>query len=121
MNTLPLDGHKRANNSGSVITLEQSKVNYERHGYCIFHEQVVPDDILVAAQHGMMVVRNGIYDLNLPPTEHPGYDPNVPCKINDPYHSNKGLYRLVKFPEIGQKTQQQLANSRYRFGPVSCS
>ena len=80
------------NNLRNDVILEQSRINYERYGYCIFREQVVPDDILVAAPYRMTAVRNGVYDLSLPTTEHPDCDPNVLCKINNPHRSDKGLY-----------------------------
>ena len=85
------------------LTVEQSRANYERNGYCIFSEQIAPDHVLDNALHGMAAVRDGVFDLGLPPTEHPGYDPTVLCKINNPHRSDKGLYRLVTCPEIGQK------------------
>ena len=53
----------------------QTVEQYERDGYCIADEQIAPDDVLEKALQGMVAVRDGKFDMGMPPTEHPGYDP----------------------------------------------
>ena len=77
------------------------KGRYERDGFLITAEQIVPDPVLAGAQAGMVAVRDGVFDMGLAPTEHPGYDPATLCKINNPHRSDKGLYALVTCPEVG--------------------
>ena len=57
--------------------METMQYQYERDGFYIAVERVVPDDVLEGAQKGMEAVRDGVFDLGIPPPEHPGYDPKV--------------------------------------------
>ena len=82
--------------------MERARAKYERDGFYTMAEQVAPDAVLQGALKGMVAVRDGIFDMGLAPTEHPGYDPQVLCKINNPHRSDKGLYELVTCPELGQ-------------------
>ena len=84
----------------------QIREQYERDGYCVAAEQIAPDAILQGALEGMVAVRDGVFDMGMPPTEHPGYDPGVLCKINNPHRSDKGLYGLVTCPEVGQQVAE---------------
>lgn len=83
--------------------MEQVRSDYERDGFSIMAEQVAPDGVLASALKGMVAVRDGVFDMAMAPTEHPGYDPKVLCKINNPHRSDKGLYGLVTCPEVGQR------------------
>jgi ectoine hydroxylase-related dioxygenase (phytanoyl-CoA dioxygenase family) len=82
------------------------RAEYERDGFCVVAEQIAPDGVMEAAYKGMVAVRDGVFDLELAPTEHPGYDPGVLCKINNAHRSDKGLYGLVTCPELGQKVAE---------------
>jgi len=82
--------------------MERTRAKYERDGFYVVAEQVAPDAVLQGALKGMVAVRDGIFDMGLAPTEHPGYDPQVLCKINNAHRSDKGLYELVTCPELGQ-------------------
>lgn len=86
--------------------METMQYQYERDGFYIAVERVVPDDVLEGAQKGMEAVRDGVFDLGIPPTEHPGYDPKVLCKINNPHRSDQGLYGLATCPEVGRKVAE---------------
>ena len=88
------------------LQMGQTVEQYERDGYCIADEQVAPDDVLAKALLGMVAVRDGKFDMELPPTEHPGYDPDVLCKINNPHRSDTGLYGLVTCPQVGRKVAE---------------
>ena len=70
--------------------MDQAVEQFERDGYCIADEQVAPDDVLEKALRGMEAVRDGSFDTGLPPTSHPGYDPAVLCKIDNPHRSDTG-------------------------------
>ena len=84
----------------------QTVDQYERDGYCIAAEQIAPDDVLEKALQGMVAVRDGKFDMGMPPTEHPGYDPAVLCKINNPHRSDTGLHGLVTCPQVGRKVAE---------------
>ena len=88
------------------LQMGQTVEQYERDGYCIADEQIAPDDVLEKALQGMVAVRDGAFDMGLPPTEHPGYDPEVLCKINNPHRSDTGLYGLVTCPQVGRKVAE---------------
>ena len=88
------------------LQMGQTVEQYERDGYCIADEQIAPDDVLAKALRGMVAVRDGVFDMELPPTEHPGYDPEVLCKINNPHRSDTGLYGLVTCPQVGRKVAE---------------
>ncbi len=81
----------------------QPAEQYERDGYCIVDEQIVPDDLLEKALQGMEAVRDRVFDTGLPPTKHLGYDPGVLCKIDNPHRSDTGLYGLATCPQVGGK------------------
>ena len=90
----------------------QTVEQYERDGYCIADEQIAPDDVLAKALRGMVAVRDGVFDMELPPTEHPGYDPELLCKINNPHRSDTGLYGLVTCPQVGRKVAEATGAQR---------
>ena len=81
----------------------QAAEQYERDGYWIADERVAPDDVLEKALLGMAAVRDGVFDTEIPPTGHPGYDPAVLCKIDNPHRSDTGLRGLATCPQIGRK------------------
>ena len=76
---------------------------YGRDGYWIADERIVPDDVLAKALRGMAAVRDGVFDTGIPPTRHPGYDPGVLCKIDNPHRSDTGLRGLATCPQVGRK------------------
>ena len=82
--------------------MERPRVEYERDGFCVAAEQIAPEAILTDALKGMVAVRDGVFDMGMAPTEHPGYDPGVLCKINNPHRSDRGLYGLVTCPQVGR-------------------
>ena len=84
----------------------QVQAQYEQDGFSIVAEQVAPDEVLQAALQGMVAVRDGVFDMGMAPTEHPGYDPAVLCKINNPHRSDKGLHGLVTCPEVGRQVAE---------------
>ena len=75
---------------------------YERDGFWIADERIAPDDVLERALQGMAAVRDGVFDLGLPPTKHRGYDPGVLCKIDNPHRSDTGLRGLATCPQVGR-------------------
>ena len=88
------------------------QAEYERNGYSVVAEQVAPDDVLQRALAGMVAVRDGVFDLEMAPTEHQGYDPAVLCKINNPHRSNKGLHELVTCPAVGRQVAEVTGSRR---------
>jgi ectoine hydroxylase-related dioxygenase (phytanoyl-CoA dioxygenase family) len=86
--------------------------DYALDGFCISPEQIVPEGILAAAQQGMVAVRDEVFDMGMEPTEHPGYDPEVLCKINNPHRSDKGLYDLVTSPQVGLSVAEATGSRR---------
>ncbi|MCY3735405.1 MAG: phytanoyl-CoA dioxygenase family protein [Gemmatimonadaceae bacterium] len=92
--------------------MEQAVEQYERDGYCIADEQVAPDDVLAKALRGMAAVRDGSFDTGLPPTAHPGYDPAVLCKIDNPHRSDTGLHGLVTCPQVGRQVAAMTGSRR---------
>ncbi len=92
--------------------MEQAVERYERDGYCIADEQVLSDDVLRKAVRGMAAVRDGSFDMGLPPTAHPGYDPAVLCKIDNPHRSDTGLHGLVTCPQVGRRVAAMTGSRR---------
>ncbi len=92
--------------------MEQVQAQYEQDGFSIVAEQVAPDEVLQSALHGMVGVRDGVFDMGMAPTEHPGYDPAVLCKINNPHRSDKGMHDLVTCPEVGRKVAEVTGSRR---------
>ena len=94
----------------------QVQAQYEQDGFSIVAEQVAPDEVLQAALQGMVAVRDGVFDMGMAPTEHPGYDPAVLCKINNPHRSDKGLHGLVTCPEVGRQVAEVTGARRVQVG-----
>ena len=61
--------------------MKQTKADYERDGYYIVPEQVVPDDIMQNALKEMVAVRDGVFDLDLPPNPASRLRPK--CSLQD--------------------------------------
>ena len=56
---------------------------YSEQGFCFLDAETIDENLLHAAQKGMLAVRDGLFDTDIPPSSHPGYDASRLCKIND--------------------------------------
>ena len=78
---------------------------YQRDGFCVTPDPVLPSDIVDAAIQGMDNVRAGEYDTGQPPENsrwNPGDDPNTLCKIEMPQIASHAIMDLVSHPSLGQ-------------------
>ena len=82
-----------------MITLQQQ---YRKQGFCFLDAETIDEKLLNAAQEGMLAVRDGIFDTDVPPSSHPGYDTNRLCKINDAHLASTKLYALLTQSKLGE-------------------
>ncbi len=78
---------------------------YERNGFYIHAESVLPPDLLERAVRGIDDVRAGIYDTGAAPVErrwNPGDDPRALCKIEQPQRANRALYEAICASRLGE-------------------
>ena len=87
----------------------QTVEQYERDGYCIADEQIAPDDVLAKALQGMVAVRDGKFDMELPPTEHPKYDPER--VVQDQQSASVG-YRTLRIGDLSTSGTQGRRDNR---------
>ncbi|MBM3214106.1 phytanoyl-CoA dioxygenase family protein [Candidatus Poribacteria bacterium] len=79
--------------------------DYQRDGYVIHPEPVIPADVVRAASEGMDALRRGEYDTGTPPQPsywNPGDDPDKLCKIEMPQIANRAIWELVSHPALGR-------------------
>ena len=74
---------------------------YRRDGFFLWPGGAIDDTLLARAQAALLAVRDECYDTGVPPSSHPGYDPQKLCKINDAHLASKGLYDLLVDSELG--------------------
>jgi hypothetical protein len=79
--------------------------NYDRDGFALVQEPVLPADLVRRAVAGMDEVRAGRYDTGRPPQPSawkPGDDPNRLCKIEQPQFANRAIGELLRHPALGE-------------------
>ena len=81
--------------------MDESAAQYGRDGFFLWPDRVLDDALLARAQAGLVAVRDERYDTGVPPSSHPGYDPQKLCKINDAHLASKGLYDLLVKSNLG--------------------
>ncbi len=82
-----------------------SAAQYERDGYCIHAEPVLPREVVEQARAGMDSVRRGAYDTGEGPQPspwNPGDDEAVLCKIEMPQLASRAIHALVSHPALGK-------------------
>ena len=85
--------------------LEAARAAYEREGYFISEQPVVPAEVVAGALRGMDEVRAGRYDTGTPPQPSvwkPGDDPAKLCKIEMPQIADQAIWKLVSHPALGE-------------------
>ena len=75
---------------------------YSEQGFCFLDAETIDENLLHAAQKGMLAVRDGLFDTDIPPSSHPGYDTSRLCKINDAHLASTGLYALLTESKLGE-------------------
>ncbi|MCC7261947.1 MAG: phytanoyl-CoA dioxygenase family protein [Candidatus Latescibacteria bacterium] len=81
-----------------------ARAAYERDGYYLCPQPVLPAPVTAAALTGMDEVRAGRYDTGGEPQPSPwkpGDDPNKLCKIEMPQLANRAIWDLVSHPALG--------------------
>jgi hypothetical protein len=82
-----------------------ARESFEKDGYYISPQAVVPLDVVERASAGMDALRRGEYETGIPPQPsfwNPGDDLNKLCKIEMPQISNRAIMELVSHPAIGK-------------------
>jgi len=74
---------------------------YARDGFCLLPTAAISEEFTQRAQEGLVSVRDGQFDTGVPPSSHPGYDPDKLCKINDAHLANTALYELLTQSQLG--------------------
>ena len=82
-----------------MVTLQHQ---YRKQGFCFLDAGTIDENLLEAAQEGMVAVRDGSFDTDVPPSSHPGYDTNKLCKINDVHLASTKLYALLTQSKLGK-------------------
>jgi hypothetical protein len=85
-------------------TIEAARTGYDRDGFHLFREPVLPEDVVRRAVAGMDALRRGEYDTGTPPEEspwNPGDDPGKLCKIEMPQFASRAILELVSHPALG--------------------
>jgi hypothetical protein len=78
---------------------------YERDGFLLHPEPVIPGDLVRRASEGMDALRRGEYETGVPPQPsfwNPGDDPNKLCKIEMPQVASRAIMELVSHPALGR-------------------
>jgi ectoine hydroxylase-related dioxygenase (phytanoyl-CoA dioxygenase family) len=91
--------------SSQEIQSSPKQAQYERDGFYIHAQPVLPPDVVEQAIAGMDAVRAGHYDTGRPPRPSPwspGDDPHKLCKIEMPHLASRGILELVSHPALGQ-------------------
>ncbi len=85
--------------------LSPARTRYERDGFYIQPEPVLPAGLVERAVAGMDAVRAGVYDTGVPPQPsywNPGDDPGKLGKIEMPQVANRAIMELVTHPALGE-------------------
>tara|TARA_Y100000588_G_scaffold390647_1_gene496758 strand:- start:2687 stop:3484 length:798 start_codon:yes stop_codon:yes gene_type:complete len=78
---------------------------YEREGFAVLADPVLPSSVVTAALDGMNSIRRGEYDRREPPESslwNPGEDPDTLCKIEQPQKASQGVFDLIRHPTVGK-------------------
>src|SRR5688572_4533432 len=78
---------------------------YERDGYLIVAQPILPAQLVNRALEGMDAIRAGEYETGRSPQPsswNPGDDPRVLCKIEMPQIANEAIRALVGHPLLGE-------------------
>lgn len=81
---------------------ENARRQYDRDGFYLASQPIIPHDVLASAVAGMEAVKNGDFDTGVPPSNEALYDPSRLCKINDAHLASTGIYRLVTSDALGK-------------------
>ena len=55
--------------------MSESVEQYRRDGFFLWPGGAIDDTLLARAQAALLAVRDECYDTGVPPSSHPGYDP----------------------------------------------
>lgn len=89
----------------AVTSPSTARTRYERDGFFIRPEPVLPADLIHRAVQGMDALRAGEYETGTPPQPsywNPGDDPGKLCKIEMPQVANRAIHELVSHPRLGE-------------------
>jgi hypothetical protein len=81
-----------------------ARFGYERNGFAIFADAILPLELVQRAAAGMDALRVGQYETGVPPQPSywsPGDDLGKLCKIEMPQVANRAIYELVSHPALG--------------------
>lgn len=81
-----------------------ARVRYERDGFFLHPEPVIPVALVRGASAGMDALRRGEYETGVPPQPsywNPGDDPGKLCKIEMPQVANRAIMALLRHPALG--------------------
>jgi hypothetical protein len=79
--------------------------SYERHGFYLHADPLLPADLVGRAAEGMDAIRTGAYDTGRAPEPsfwNPGDDPGKLCKIEMPQVASRAVFELVSHPDLGR-------------------
>ena len=81
-----------------------ARVRYERDGFLLYPEPLIPGELVRHAIAGQDALRRGEYETGVPPQPsfwNPGDDPEKLCKIEMPQVANRAIMALVSHPALG--------------------
>src|SRR5437879_651900 len=81
-----------------------ARARYERDGFLLQPEPVIPGDLIRGAVQGMDALRAGEYETGVPPQPsfwNPGDDPGKLCKIEMPQVANRAIMELIRHSPLG--------------------
>src|SRR5260370_36099896 len=81
-----------------------ARAHYERDGFYLQAEPVIPAEVVRRAVEGMDALRRGEYETGVPPQPSPwkpGDDPAKLCKIEMPQVANRAIMALIRHPALG--------------------
>lgn len=79
---------------------------FQKDGFLIHSDPVLPTAIVDRAVEGMDAIRSGQYDRGRPPNQspwNPGDSVDTLCKIEQPQRASQGVFDLVSHAEIGKR------------------
>jgi len=82
-----------------------AKARYEKDGFFLATEPLIPRDLVEKAIQGMDAIRRGEYDTGRPPAPsmwNPGDDPTKLCKMEQPQFASRAVMKLVSHPALGE-------------------
>jgi len=84
---------------------EERRRAYERDGFFIHPEPIIPEPVVRAARAGMEALERGEYETGTPPQPsywNPGDPPDKLIKIEMPQIANRAIMELVSHPALGR-------------------